>query len=156
MPYFVIGDDAFPLTTYMMKPFSKRQMDDDEHIFNYRLSRARRIVENAFGILANRFQLLLTTMMQEPLTVQKIVVSCICLHNLMRMRYPQLQNNALDRDDANMNLIPGAWRDGRVLREVDAVRGGTRASREAKKQRLYLKNYYNNAVGSVPWQQNMI
>ena len=38
-----------------MKPFSHCYMTVEERIFKYRLSRGRRIVENGFGILANRF-----------------------------------------------------------------------------------------------------
>lgn len=40
IPYFFIGDDAFALRTWMMKPFAHRNMSDEERIFNYRLSRA--------------------------------------------------------------------------------------------------------------------
>lgn len=54
VPYFIIGDDAFPLKEWMMKPFPHRGLSCEERLFNYRLSCARRIVENAFGILANR------------------------------------------------------------------------------------------------------
>lgn len=56
VPYYFIGDDAFALRPTMMKPYSHRGLTNDERVFNYRLSRARRVVENSFGILANRFQ----------------------------------------------------------------------------------------------------
>jgi hypothetical protein len=80
IPYFFVGDDAFALSTWMMNPFSARNFDNDERIFNYRLSRARRIVENAFGILAHRFQCLLTTLQMNPEAVQTLVMACIFLH----------------------------------------------------------------------------
>ena len=155
-PYFIVGDDAFPLRLRLMKPFSKRDMTVEERVFNYRLSRARRIVENAFGILASRFQCLLGTMRQEPETVTSIIMAAMCLHNLMRMRYPSLQNAALDREDDEHRIIPGSWRQDGSLGDMEEVSGGNREAKEARKQRLYLKHYYNSAVGSVSWQLDRV
>lgn len=55
--YVIVADDAFRLSNRMMKPTGQRA-NEAEKVFNYRLSRARRVVENAFGILCNRFQIL--------------------------------------------------------------------------------------------------
>ena len=55
-----VGDDAFPRRTNLLKPFSKRNLSLEEKVFNYRLSRARRVVENAFGIFDSRKSCLLS------------------------------------------------------------------------------------------------
>jgi len=66
IPYLMVGDVAFALKTWLMKPLPLRNMTVDQRVFNYRLSRARGVIENTSGILANRFRCLLTTMPQEP------------------------------------------------------------------------------------------
>ena len=50
VPYYILGDDAFPMKTWLMKPFAARWLNHEEQVFNYRLSWARRVVKNAFGI----------------------------------------------------------------------------------------------------------
>lgn len=157
MPYFFVGDDAFALRKTMMKPYSQRGVSNDERIFNYRLSRARRVVENAFGILANRFQLLLTTMQHKPETVKLIVKTCLILHNLMRKRYPGLQNQQLDiPEDDIEEFVPGAWRSSCNLEDTKVVSAPNTASKEGKKQRNLLKHWFNAPVGAVAWQNKMI
>ncbi|XP_030757969.1 uncharacterized protein LOC115883711 [Sitophilus oryzae] len=55
LPYVVVGDEAFALTNYMMRPYPRSGiLNRRKKIFNYRLSRARRIVELAFGALRGR------------------------------------------------------------------------------------------------------
>ena len=155
-PYYLVGDDAFQLRTWLMKPFSKRQLEIFERIFNYRLSRARRIVENAFGILSHRFRCLLTTLQQYPKTVESIVLACICLHNLLRNKEGPGQVPYADQEDGNRNVIPGAWRDDEPLLGLETLTAGNRMTNAAKNQREYLARYLTSDVGAVPWQTDMI
>ena len=89
-----------------MKPYSRMGLGHDERIFNYRLSRARRVVENAFGILANKFQCLLNaTVYKKTESVKSLVLACVMLHNLLRIRYPGVTANA-DHDDQMTKTMP--------------------------------------------------
>jgi len=156
MPYFIVGDDAFTLRQWLMKPFSLKKMTRPQRIFNYRLSRARRIVENAFGILAHRFRCLLTTLQQDPSTVSSIVLTCVCLHNLLRSKKPNEFGNEADQEDENHNIIPGAWREDPPLHDGISEFANNTTTQRAKLQRDYLSAYYNSDAGSVPWQEDMI
>ena len=57
VPFFVVADEAFSAKRNLIKPFCQRHLTIRNRIFNYRCSRARRVAENAFGILANRFRI---------------------------------------------------------------------------------------------------
>ncbi len=83
-----------------------------ERISNYRTNRCRRVCKNAFGILANRYACLLIVIKFQPNISNNIDLTAICCHNLMRMRYPVIQNAAMDWEDDNNNMIPGKWRRG--------------------------------------------
>ena len=47
VPFVMISDEAYPLFQYLMRPYLKRILDNQKHIYNYWLSRARRSVECA-------------------------------------------------------------------------------------------------------------
>ena len=141
----------------MMKPYSRRNLTREERIFNYRLSRARRVVENAFGILAQRFAIFKNTMLHEPDTAREIINTCLLLHNLMRTRYPGLQNQALDRPENNANEFhAGERRRHANMADNDDVAGPNAATREAKIQRNTLKLWCNSPAGAVELQDRMI
>ena len=56
LPFYFVGDEISPLKTWMMRPYSE-SLNEQQSIFNYRLSRARRVIENTFGILVARWRL---------------------------------------------------------------------------------------------------
>ena len=119
------------------------------------VSRARRVVENAFGITANRFRCLLTTMPQQPDTVTTVVLSCCVLHNLLRLRKPNADLPVDKENPDSHELVPGIWRDNFELPDMFGnYRGYTNV--QANIQRQCLVEYLNSEAGSVPWQLDMI
>jgi hypothetical protein len=83
VPYVFVADDAFPLTTRILKPYPNRGLTDEQRNYNYRLSRARRVVENAFGILSNRFRVFLTPINLSPEKVDTVTLAAVALHNFL-------------------------------------------------------------------------
>ena len=150
VPYYIISDDAFALKDYCMKPYSRHSMSPKELIFNYRLSRARRVVENAFGLLAQRFRVMLSTCELIPENARTVMKCCTTLHNLLLDRLPS-PKNAVDREDAHMNVLPGAWREHVIWPEQPQPRAG-RANTDGKKVRETLADFFGSPVGIVPWQ----
>ena len=56
---------CFQLQQFLMKPFPYRNQNDQQRIFSYYLSQARRVIENTFGIMTHRFALLRKSMNLE-------------------------------------------------------------------------------------------
>jgi hypothetical protein len=85
IPHVILGDEAFVLHENIMKPYSGlHEKGSKERIFNYRLSRARQVVENAFGILTSVFRVLWKPILLEPNKATDIVLTTIYLHNFVR------------------------------------------------------------------------
>lgn len=58
VPFPYVADEAFPLNTYLMRPYARRNGLTDQRVFNYRLTRTRLCIENTFGILVSHWHIL--------------------------------------------------------------------------------------------------
>ena len=85
--YFLLGDNAFALMPWMVKLCNRRYHTREESIANYRISRGRRVVENAFRILVSRVRALLGAMEQRPKFVKGIVFTCVVLQNMLKTHH---------------------------------------------------------------------
>ena len=84
IPYVCTGDDAFPFSSFMIKSYPQKGLTTEKHVFNYRLSRMRRISENGFGILVNRWGVFRRPFSLETEKVKVIALATISLHNWQR------------------------------------------------------------------------
>lgn len=153
VPYFIVSDDAFALRDFCLKPYSRKTMDRRQLVFNYRLSRARRVVENAFGIMAHRFRIFLKTVELQPRNYIPVIKAALVLHNIALDRQP-IPAHAVDREDERGNITPGSWRDVLVLDEQPQP-PRTRADTAGKRTREIMADFFGSPHGMVPWQWEM-
>lgn len=142
----------------MLKPYGHRYLNDTQKVFNYRLSRARRVIENCFGILASRFRVFRGEInMGVEAAIDVTLAACI-LHNILRRHHGtnSLPPRAVDSEDVNYRLIPGSWRrDPHGLAGPSASRSRN-PSNDAKAMRDKLATHFVSAEGEVDWQYNSI
>ena len=82
---FFIGDEALPLSKNLMNVYpGQHPKDSKERIFNYRICRARRVVENVIGLSSSVFRVLRKPMLLEPVNAQPVAMTIACLHNFLR------------------------------------------------------------------------
>ena len=133
-PHVIVADDAFALKHYLLKPYPNRNLTPEQAVFNYRLSRARGVVENAFGLLAQRFRILRTTINLEPEKCDLVVLASCALHNFLN-KFTIATNN----ETASLTGL-----------SFSAANNAT--TNIALKVRNDFCTYFNT-TGSVPWQQ---
>lgn len=99
--YVLVADDAFTLSPTLMKPYPGiTDEESPQRAYNYRLSRARRVVENAFGIVSARFRVLRKPMHVKIETASTIILACCYLHNLIRVE-------STEKDHIDASIIAG-------------------------------------------------
>ncbi|XP_063635183.1 uncharacterized protein LOC134805923 [Cydia splendana] len=93
VPQVLIGDEGFGLKPYLMRPFTQRAalQDESKRNYNKRLSKARRVVENAFGILAEKWRVFHRPMECSVNTAEAVVKAACCLHNFLRAKEGRMQ-----------------------------------------------------------------
>lgn len=157
LPFHIISDGAFPLTSRIMKPFPYRNLPQAKRIYNYRFSRARRIVENAFGVLASRFAIYAKPIKTSVSNIKDIIMATCSLHNLLKRQNPRSYTPPGFTD--NENLIETTVRLGDWRKEAPEMMPlaptNQRPSAKAIKIREDLCSYFSG-VGAVPWQEKMI
>ncbi|XP_053283259.1 uncharacterized protein LOC128444682 [Pleuronectes platessa] len=161
LPHVFLGDAAFPLHENLMRPYSGVNLDDAQKTYNYRHSRALKVIENTFDILVARWKILGRPIEYYPEKAVDVVKACIALHNMLAhndaaesptgRRY--IPPNLTDNTEASGVLIPGDWRSP-VTRHTNLRHPGrvsrTRASNTAIAARNNLKSFFLTPQGLLP------
>lgn len=140
LPFTFVGDEAFALSEHMLRPYGGKNLTTKKRVFNYRLSRARRIIECSFGILCNKWRIFHRPMNVSVSLATEIVKACCILHNLVR------KIDGYNFDDTLH--ITG-------LENIERNIMSDARNKSAISVRDKFANYFVNE-GAVPWQMNRI
>ena len=140
-----------------MKPYPKAGLNELQRMYNYRHSRARRISENMFGIIANRWRVFRSIIFLPPKTIETITLGTLVLHNFLRQsasKHIYSPPSLVDTNSRTGDLIPGQWRNEPPTQSFFpqcSSQYGNNITRTAKETRDTLTDYFCNE-GAVPWQ----
>ncbi|XP_063807487.1 uncharacterized protein LOC134999310 [Pseudophryne corroboree] len=148
--FVFVADEAFALHEHIMKPYPQRVLNPNRRIFNYRLSRARRVVENAFGILSNRFRIFHKPINMRLDKLDCIVTACCILHNMLHPKATrQMPLLPAGPEDPNQPVVTALISS--VGPPAATLRGTARAKEVRKKY-----NAFFNGEGAMAWQEECI
>lgn len=130
VPPVLIGDEAFPLKPYLMRPYPAKNLTPDKEQFNTNLSCARKTIECAFGILCAKWRFLGSALQIPSIKKASLLVQPACvLHNIVRVK------------DGSNDYDYLAYMRGEVLEET-LPRVNDPVSRKPNKQALIVRNRY--------------
>ncbi|XP_018402561.1 PREDICTED: putative nuclease HARBI1 [Cyphomyrmex costatus] len=149
-PNVLLGDEAFPLSTHMMRPYPRsRRLNISRKIFNYRLSRARRTVECAFGILVARWRIYRQPILACTSTAVKAVQAMVILHNFIINE--ELDLPLAERQYCNIQ----EERNLSATNELTDIRNSSSRKSKALKIRDNFAHYFEH-VNPLPWQWDKV
>ncbi|XP_012693796.2 putative nuclease HARBI1 [Clupea harengus] len=168
IPHVIVGDAAFPLHNNLMCPLPETNKTMGKQIYNYRLSRARQVMENTLGILVARWRILSRPLKFLPDKAVNILKACIAIHNFLS--YTDDANSPVSRyipahfadSDTTGSPQPGEWRrvsagdrnlfeplDPHYLSECYSTGAGTSVRED-------LMAFFQSPHGTLPWQNNIV
>ncbi|XP_044766239.1 protein ANTAGONIST OF LIKE HETEROCHROMATIN PROTEIN 1-like [Coccinella septempunctata] len=153
-PFVIVADDAFPLSPNIMKAYSgSHDKGSKKMIFGYRLSRARRVSENAFGAITNSFRVF-----RSPMAT-KVTMAAVCLHNYLRKSSSRTVYNPVGIFDSESiddgEIIPGFWRHDASSSQLRDFAGIPRRSTAvAQAIRDEFAEYFISPIGKLNFQNN--
>ena len=140
--------------------FADRNLTADERIFNYRLSRARRVIENAFGILRARWRIFGGPMECNIEKAEDITKACVALHNYLCVADSDRAEGTRYVDSAlvDTDIALGEWR--QIVHLDNNLAGVRNAAARATKAGLTVRNgfkdYFQTPAGRVELQDNVL
>lgn len=152
-PLCMVGDAVFPLCTYLMGPYPGRNLTEKKKVFNYRLSRARRCVENAFGILVSRWRAFLATTTGQPELLEEVIKAAVCLHNFLMCDSAYCPSGYCD-NVCGENVTEGSLRETVTACAIGA--SNSRPSPSTMALRDEIAEYFMSNEGSLPWQLRVV
>lgn len=161
VPYVVLADDAFALKPYILKPFPGRALSVGKRLTNYRISRGRRTIENAFGIMSMRYRVLLTSILFDADKTKHITKAMCALHNFHIMcKDPTYVPYLADSCNTHTgDIVDGIWRNDDTTFGCALRRRNLESERDRQLNGIEVRNefmHYFNEEGQVPWQLQTI
>ena len=155
--YHFIADDAFEMSEWLMKPYPSTKLTKGQRIFNYRISRARRVIENTFGILSTRFRIFRREIEMSPQNATTVVLACVVLHNYLRTEAPSayLPKEGVDWEGKDYSQHKGVWRAERAMAGGEPTKVRNR-SELVKDMRNDIAGWCLSKEGELPHQYDVV
>lgn len=149
LPFVIVADDAFALKPYLIKPFPFRNQPAPNRVYNYRLSRARRMVESVFGIIASKFRTLRRPIELNPKKTKYVTMAACALHNFIISRTESTHQRYIENTNDSESLPEHNL--------IDLERGlNNNSGNVAQQIREAFKDYFISPEGEVPWRYQHI